>query len=77
MQNLCKFVHTYVQTSGIIILVKPPIHYIVFCYPHSKKYLLFRKEQPKGCFFHFIKRTVLAFFRRIVYSGFSFDSHTY
>ncbi len=31
-----KFVHNNLGLDGIIILVKPPIHYIVFATPHLR-----------------------------------------
>ena len=41
-----KFVHTFDLEFSIIITVKPPNTLYSFLLPHSKKYLLFRKEQP-------------------------------
>ena len=43
--------HTYLGSYGILILVKPPIHYIVFATPHKKKYLLQKRQFVMNCLF--------------------------
>lgn len=39
------FVHTYPEVYAILLLVTPPIHYIVFAIPH-KRHNTFSERKP-------------------------------
>ena len=52
--NFCEVCAHLFGDCDIIILVKPPIHYIVFATPHKKKYLL-QKRQSKDWRFYYTK----------------------
>ena len=39
------FVHTYPEAYAILLLVTPPIHYIVFAIPH-KRHNTFSERKP-------------------------------